>query len=124
MIESTFTRSVHTKLPKEVYHWKISDRFTAGVPDAYYSGDKCDLWIEYKWINTLPKKLVTPKLSKLQLEWLEDRRAQGRNVAVIVGSPKGHLIFLDGEWVQGKAPTELYTTREIANWITNTVQDT
>lgn len=120
MTESTFTRSVNTKLPQEVYKWKISDRFTAGVPDAYYSGAGGDLWVEYKWVKKLPK-LVRPGLSQLQRLWLNARLQEGRNVAVVVGSPQGHIVFTDGEWDDGKEPVTVFSTKQIAQWITNEV---
>lgn len=124
MTESSFTKSVHNKLPPGVYKWKISDRFTSGIPDAYYSGNIADLWIEYKWVNKLPKRILRPKCSELQKEWLKARMKEGRNVAVVVGSPQGHVIFLQGEWIDGKEPVKVFTTKQIAQWITNAVTNT
>lgn len=120
MTESTFTRKVNNCLPGDVYKWKISDRFTAGIPDSYYSGDKADLWVEYKWVKKLPK-LVKPKLSQLQRLWLNARLSEGRNVAVIVGSPQGCVLLLEGAWNDSKDPETVLTAKQIAQWITNEV---
>lgn len=124
MTEASFTRSVHDKLPPFVYAWKISDRFTSGIPDAYYSATNGDLWIEYKYVKKLPKKHVRPKLSELQKLWLDARLNEGRNVAVVVGSPQGHVIFVNGEWNSSKEPDTLFTTKQIAQWITNLITNT
>lgn len=92
MIESSFIRALHKKLPMEIYHWKVSDRFTNGVPDAYYSSKKGDLWVEYKYYPKLPKT-ITPKLTKLQKDWLISRHEEGRRVAVIIGSPTECAVY-------------------------------
>jgi hypothetical protein len=117
MRESEYTRAVGKGLPKEIYKWKVSDRFTAGVPDAWYSGNKDDLWVEYKFVQKIPKK-VKPKLSKLQEKWLNDRAAQGRSVAVIVGSPLGAVILVDGAWNHSSEWGSLKSKKEVIEWIT------
>ena len=64
-----------------------------GTPDVWYSGNKGDLWVEYKWLPKLPKLIRTRDLlSPLQLMWIEARHDEGRTVWVIVGSPEGNLI--------------------------------
>lgn len=103
MTEHSYIRSVHRRLKKEapqVYSWKINDAYQGGVPDAYYSSER-DLWIEYKYLKALPKRPTTPikiDLSQLQCDWLENRAKEGRNVAVIVGSPDGSLILPGVSW--------------------------
>lgn len=102
MNEHSFIRSIHNKLPIDVYTWKINDNFQGGVADAYYSRIMGgDMWIEYKYLKALPKRPDTPVklgLSALQHEWLNARLLDGRTVSVIVGSPEGALILTDGEW--------------------------
>lgn len=98
MNEHSFIRSIHKLLPKEVYKWKINDPYQGGVADAYYSGPAGDLWVEYKFIKSLPKRTTTvihftKHLSPLQQTWLKDRHKEGRAVAVVVGSDKGHVIL-------------------------------
>lgn len=98
MNESGFIRSVNQHLPDEVYRWKIADRFTAGVPDTWYSGAGGSLFIEYKLLKTKPANFFTPKLSKLQLHWLNNRYNEGVDVAVIIGMPRGGLFLSDLAW--------------------------
>lgn len=95
MNEHSFIRSIHRKLPKEIFTWKINDNYAGGVADAYYSGFKDDVWIEYKYV-TLPKKdtsKIKLGLSPLQIHWLKEQYARGRNVAVVIGSPEGNIIL-------------------------------
>lgn len=102
MNEHSFIRSIHRKLPPDVYIWKINDNFQGGVADAYYSKrNGGDLWIEYKYLSSLPKRastIVNYGLSALQIMWLNERLLDGRTVSVIVGSPQGHLVLEKGAW--------------------------
>ena len=102
MNEHSFIRSIHRKLPPDIYVWKINDNFQGGVADAYYSmrGGR-DLWIEYKFLKELPKRadtVVRFGLSELQKDWLRQRHLDGRTVAVVVGSPQGSLILPGTSW--------------------------
>ncbi len=118
MNESGFIQYIHRKLPKQIYKWKVSDRFSSGVADAYYSTTKGDLWIEYKYYpKGLPKK-VKPKLSMLQIKWLAARYAEGRSVYVIVGSPTKCLVYTDLEWNSHKdTATHGLNRAELIEWI-------
>ena len=94
MNEHSFIKAIHRKLPKDIYHWKVSDRFTGGVPDCYYEGSKGALWIEYKYLKSLPKKTTTPinpGISKLQLAWLERAERNGVNTMLVAGYPCGSI---------------------------------
>lgn len=89
--ETSYIKSVHRHLSSDVYRWKINDRFTNGVPDAWYCGKTGSLWVEYKYVQ-LPARddtLVRANLSKNQLQWLLQRQCDGQNVAVVVGSSFG-----------------------------------
>lgn len=102
MDEHSFIRSIHHRLPKDIYAWKINDNYQGGVADAYYSRrGGGDIWIEYKYIPALPKRphtLVQFGLSELQKIWLRERNLDGRTVAVVVGSPAGSLILPGTAW--------------------------
>lgn len=119
MNESGYTRKIGRLLRTDVYTWKISDRFTAGVPDAYYSGPAQDLWVEYKHIAKPPKSTKqSPALSALQEKWLRDRMEEGRNVAVIVGLGTRNGVILTGDDMF--RPIDLrnaISCKEIAYWI-------
>mgnify|MGYP000035334240 FL=1 len=127
MHESAFTNTIHKKLPTSVYRWKIQATMTGGIPDAYYSGDKADIWIEYKLLNKLPKRqstLLIPKLSGLQSKWLKDRYTEGRNVAVILGHLGGSYIFTNLEWEAGITQDKLTLSRgDLAQWIAQQVNN-
>jgi hypothetical protein len=123
MQESSFTSKIHRLLPNEIYAWKISDRFHRGIPDAYYSGSAADLWIEYKFYSSLPTRSFRCKLSPHQLRWLNDRHAEGRRTAVVIGDPKQGIILEDGEWARPIAPRPALSHAEIAAWITGAVTD-
>lgn len=103
MTEHTYIRSIHDRLRKAapaIYIWKINDPYQGGVADAYYSGHT-DMWIEYKYIKSLPKRdstVIVPGLSQLQKDWLRARHQEGRKVCVIVGSPDGSLILPGVSW--------------------------
>jgi hypothetical protein len=119
MNESGYTRKIGKLLRSGVYTWKISDRFTAGIPDAYYSGAVSDIWVEYKFIPKPPKTTKQrPALSAMQEKWLRERMEEGRNVAVIVGLGTRNGIILTGRKIF--EPIDLSTAiscQEIADWI-------
>lgn len=126
MNEHSFVRSIHRKLPGEIYTWKINDNYAGGVADAYYSSDGGDLWIEYKYLKTLPAKGSTEieiGLSGNQKIWLGGRFKEGRVVAVVVGSPEGNLILQHpDDWLR-KIPkhefiSKAIETPEIVSYIT------
>lgn len=120
MSEHGFVRSIHRKLPKEVYRWKVADRFTNGVPDAWYSGPAGDVWVEYKYIPRTPRKAYRVEITDLQKKWLMERAIEGRNVAVIVGCPTGAAIFQGAVWVdeqQKRIDPLTLSIAEIAQWL-------
>lgn len=94
--ETIFIQSVHRLLPKMVYRMKNHNEYNGGIADCWYDGPVGDLWVEYKFV-VLPKRgdtLVRIELSELQLQWLRDRKFNGRNVAVVVGCKEGG-VWLD-----------------------------
>ena len=81
---------------------KINMPFIGGLPDVWYSGDKDDLWVEYKFL-VVPKRDDSPihiDLSPLQQRWLGYRFLEGRNVAVIAGCKEGGVFMRGMEWEQ------------------------
>ena len=72
--EHSFIRAVHRHLSSDVFHWKIHDKYAGGVPDAMYVGPAGVLFVEYKYLKSLPKRPTTPvkiNISPLQIAWLE-----------------------------------------------------
>ncbi len=117
--ERRFRQSV-TKFLKPLYVWAVNDSWHAGVPDHYYSGPGGDLWAEYKFFPkdrvsfdlTRPPK--SPKLTRVQQNWLNSRHDEGRTVRVIVGMPSGGVILSDKAWLQPVIVKQLLTRQEIA----------
>lgn len=106
--ENRFIKSVNDKLKKEIYCEKMHNPYRGGTADVWYSG-KRDMWIEYKWINSVPKKgVLIPALSSLQGIWCTNRFNEGRTVFVVVGCPLGAIIFSNpAEWTDGLDVTKI-----------------
>ena len=121
--ENTFIGAVHKHVPPEVYRMKTNNPYIAGIPDCYYSGNKGELWVEYKFIPKIPLRAnVQANLSALQLHWLRGRASEGRNVAVVIGGPEGGLVLHNPKlWGIEIAPAEfrdfLVSRASVADWI-------
>jgi hypothetical protein len=119
--ENRFIGSVHRYLPS-TYAEKMNNPWRAGTADVWYSGDRGDLWIEYKFIERIPRSAeILPDLTPRQKRWLNNRFDEGRNVAVVLGTPTGGVIYRNKEWMR---PLDHVTLSglivprdEIARWI-------
>lgn len=125
--EAKYKADIRKRVKPFAYVLGNSNSFTAGIPDHWYSGNKSDLWVEYKFLRKLPK-IIDPLdlLSPLQADWLETRHREGRHIAVIIASPHGALIY-DGLSWKG-APTsrqhfldQAEDKKAIAHWIISCV---
>jgi hypothetical protein len=108
--ETRFYSAVHKLLPSKIHREKMHNTFRGGTPDVWYSGNRDDLWVEYKWLANLPKRVPvrTDKLlSPLQIRWLRKRYEEGRNVVVILGSPQGAWVFESLSWEAPLSPDEI-----------------
>lgn len=123
--ETAFTSSINALLKgKEVYYEKMHNPYRAGTPDYWYSGKSGDLWVEYKFRPSLPARPTTPVplgLTPRQLDWLAERQAEGRRVAVIFGWGKQAVVLTDKMWLLSFTPNELraraLSRAEVAEWI-------
>ena len=124
MNEHSFVRSIHNALHPDVYKWKIHDTYTSGVPDAMYAGPAGTLFVEYKYVKSLPKKdttVIRHSLSALQCAWLERMKAS-TSVALILGVEDTALIIVDdfpaniskSRYVEQSIPR-----KQVAEWIYN-----
>lgn len=125
--ENNFIRSIHKLLPN-VFHEKTNNPFRAGMPDVWYSGDKGDMWIEYKFVQRPSKTAkILPNLTPRQARWLNDRCDEGRDVYVVLGTPSGGVIYQNKEWNEPLLPDEfqarLQSKKAIAAWISDQVGD-
>lgn len=103
----------------------MSNPYSSGTPDVWYSGNKADLWIEYKFLPTVPQTAIIDPLkllSVLQANWLNGRYEEGRNVAVVIGCARiGGVILRDQEWMHSYTAQmfrdRLVPRKVIAQWI-------
>ena len=122
MNEHSFIKSVHRYLHPDVYSWKIHDTFTGGVPDAMYVGPNSLLFIEYKYVKKLPKKLTTNvrhTLSPLQAQWL-DRINGPAKAALVVGVDNTAVILVNDFSANISTLSVLeegISRQDVANWI-------
>lgn len=108
--ETRFYTGVHKLLPRTVYREKTHNPYRGGTPDVWYSGNADDLWVEYKWLAKLPRSapvVLTKLLSPLQQRWLDQRHAEGRNVAVVLGTPEGAWIMSGKMWKLDIDPADI-----------------
>jgi hypothetical protein len=122
MNEHSFIKSIHNSLHPDVYKWKIHDTYTGGVPDAMYAGTHSVLFVEYKYIKTLPKRNSTNlrhSLSQLQLNWL-NRVNQAAQTALIIGAENTGIILVSDfstNISKMKYIEQAMTRKAIAEWI-------
>ena len=119
MTENTFWQSLRKKLVPRIYALKNQAGYVGGIPDCWLSGSQGDLWMENKYLQTVPPIVDPTKLlSALQQQWLLRRYAEGRSVGVLVGSVDGHLYFPGLSWQdavsRGTFVTRAKKTAEIA----------
>lgn len=121
--ESTFSSSINKRLPIGLHYEKMNNPYRGGTADFWYSGNKADLWVEYKWIPKVPKKEyslisgINPSLSKLQQQWLSNRYNEGRHVVVILGTPDGAIILDSLTWMNTIDFSKLIDRESVAKWI-------
>lgn len=127
--ENTFRQGVHRYKPKRVYQEKTNNSYRGGIPDDYYesNGSPGSLWVEYKYTARIQRELhltaksAQPKLSELQQKWLDRAYANGQQVAVIVGSPKGGIVLTDRQWIKPITADyfeeNLLSRQELMQWI-------
>lgn len=121
--ENNFIRLVHSKFgDTKPYFEKMYNPLRSGTPDVYYSGDKDCMWVEYKYMQKIPKSTaIVPKLTQRQKHWLCCRFNEGRKVAVVVGSPAGGVVLADLKWLTPVSSEDFMKTlkspEQIAEWI-------
>lgn len=124
MNEHGFIRAVHAHLPPELFRWKIHDSFAGGVPDAFYAGPASSLFVEYKYVKSLPQRgntQIRTCLTPQQKYWLDRLHDLNQPVALILGSGKLALVILAKQW--NTNPTkqcfleQAVAFEEAANWI-------
>lgn len=122
--ESRLRLAIERPIRTTVHCEKMNNPYRGGTADSWYSGDKADIWVEWKWEPQLPKKIIVPNLSELQKRWLSGRHAEGRRVFVVVGSPDGCVIFgSPREWESGlpRDGAQVLSKMQVTDWIRGNV---
>jgi hypothetical protein len=96
--ETQYTAAFNKKLHPGIYSLNLCLRYISGVADCWYSAEKGDLWVEWKYKKEKPKQRHKPALSSKQQNWLNSRYDEGRRVLVIVAFPGGGLVYADKSW--------------------------
>mgnify|MGYP001234107327 CR=1 FL=1 len=124
MNEHGFIKSVHSYLPSTVYKWKIRDTYTGGIPDVFYAGPQCMMFIEYKYVKKLPvrsKTNIKCSISALQQTWLQRMYNQEHKVAVVLGVGREALIMDQGQWCNPITTNSFNKNcvpfKQVAKWI-------
>ncbi len=107
-------------------HWeKMNNPYSSGTPDVWYSGNYADLWVEYKFLPTVPQTAIIDPLkllSVLQHNWIRQRDEEGRNVAVIIGCARLGGVILRAQELAPLTASEfrdnLMPRKGVAQWIT------
>ena len=96
MNESEFNKTICKKLAPLLTAdnkvWKIRDDMQGGVPDNFFLANGRTLWLELKYLKTLPKRETTNikiNLSELQKLWINTLNDNAQNVGVMVGVGQG-----------------------------------
>lgn len=127
--------AVHRALPRTLFkRSNTSGSMTSsGIPDYYYDGARCDLWVEYKALEAMPRSGrvggVDDKkrgcYSTLQYHWMERRWRHSQtllpapNVIGVVGLPNRTAVIqtTPAEWREGSPVTLAIPIREVAQWV-------
>lgn len=134
MKESTFIRYITGKLPPTVHSQSMTfgSRSFNGTPDRYFDGPVADLWVEFKYIDAMPRDGIVGRVSdakrgcysSMQYDWMCRRYANGGNVLGIVGLRDRTAViqvephqWLDGSSIQGAIPW-LEVARKIEHFCT------
>jgi hypothetical protein len=113
--EKDFITKVHKHLPNYIHAWKINDPYHGGVPDAFYSGKHQHCFIEYKYIDKLPKKetsKISINLSEQQRACLQKHLDHNIDAFVVVGSKD--LIYTTQDFSLKEITLKEFTTQGIS----------
>ena len=82
-----------------IHYEKMNNPYRSGTADSWYSGEGGDLWVEWKFVDKIPRSINAQRLLRpMQTVWLNGRLAEGRKVVVIIGCEEGGVILENGEW--------------------------
>lgn len=122
--ETAFIKRIHSKFKTigvAPYFEKMHNAYRGGTWDVWYSGNKGDMWIEYKWSpKAFQWGILIPPLTPLQAKWGRQRENEGRLLRVVYGCPTGCQIFYSSaEWEAGHHVLNLISETDTARWISD-----
>lgn len=113
MNEAGFIRYVVSKLPPSIHSQSMTmgSLTHGGTPDRYFDGPAHDLWVEFKYIDAMPRSRSVGGVddkkrgcySSKQYNWMCRRQNAGGNVLGIVGLPNRMAVVQTdpAQWKNG-----------------------
>ncbi len=140
MSEANYRERVRKRLKgNDALHWEANTggMNSNGRPDTYIDGPRSDLWVEWKYVDAMPrsgivdispkegaKKQPRGRLSPLQLRWLERRRNNAvalreGNAVAIAALPDGRAVVMTTptEWRKGVPVDRAKSIEEVVAWV-------
>ena len=91
---------------------RLEDRFSTGIPDCVIVWKGHTIWLEGKFIQTLPKRdtsIVKPSFQPMQVPWLLKCQRAGGRAFVWLRSPAGWLLTDEIERLEAGMPLVDFT---------------
>ena len=133
MNETKFRQAVDRCLPHGFHSQSSTGVAHNGTPDRYYDGGPYDLWVEYKYIDAMPRSGIVGRVdankrgcySPDQYRWMCRRYEHskslphGPNVIGVVGLPNRTAVIqrTPTEWREGSSILTAVSIKEVAAWI-------
>lgn len=126
MKESGFISYVVRKLPPHIHSQSMTfgSLTHGGTPDRYFDGPSHDLWVEFKYIDAMPRSRTVGGVddkkrgcySSKQYNWMCRRQKAGGNVLGIVGLPNRMAVVQTdpAQWKNGSPIEEAIPWSEVA----------
>ena len=129
MKESTFVKYIAGKMPASVHSQSMTfgSRSFNGTPDRYFDGKFADLWVEFKYVDAMPRDGLVGRVdnkkrgcySTLQYDWMLRRWTNGGNVLGIIALPNRTAVIQHDpeQWRLGSSTAAAIPWLEVAKKI-------
>lgn len=129
--EGSFIKYVVGKLPKTVHSQSMTfgSRSFGGTPDRYFDGPLSDLWVEFKFQDSMPRSGMVGGVhekkrgcySQLQYDWMCRRHLNGKgsNMLGIIALKNRTAVIqtCPEEWLHGSSIESAIPWRDVATKI-------
>jgi len=115
--EGRYIDKIHRQLDPRIYKMKMNMGMGApiGIPDYYYEGDKTNLWIEYKVLQTpswnTTRKIPYRQITASQKLWIKRAYKNNQKVYVIMGDKDGNGIVINPYTLEHPQPLSYHTIK-------------